>query len=162
MHQPTPLSVFAGKRYLETAKAPELVMDPVERFCKTYEEARRSPTDDNLYKLLESLLPFSPAGIEWGLEVSSLAGVTYMLEDGKVVAVKLSRDEFGPFMQTSVAEIPLSSIPSAALKNIRDVENFVQRITTHLQDWASRMPLNNERKSLVEAFIKKLKESGIS
>jgi len=136
------------------------MMDALQRFTEAYEQARQSPTDDNILKLLESLLPFSPPGLEWGLEVTSIAGITYMLEGGRVVAVKVSRDEFGPFMQTSVAEIPLSSIPASALREVRDVEAFMRRITNHLREWASRMPAGDNRRTAVETFLRAVSEAG--
>lgn len=116
-------------------------------------EARREPSDENLLKLLESLLPFSPPGIEWGLEIASMVGVTYMLEGGRLIAVKVSRDEFGPFMQTSVAEIPFASLPSAALKNIRDVDLFIQKLVNHLSEWLKGIPRENMQRKLVEGFL---------
>ncbi|MEM2095637.1 MAG: hypothetical protein QXX19_02090 [Candidatus Caldarchaeum sp.] len=135
-------------------------MDAVQRFTEAYEQARQSPTDDNILKLLESLLPFSPPGLEWGLEVASIAGITYMLEGGRVVAVKVSRDEFGPFMQTSVAEIPVSSIPSSALREVRNVEAFMRRITSHLREWVSRMPAGDSRRTAVETLLRAVSEAG--
>ncbi|MEM1946326.1 MAG: hypothetical protein QXH12_01150 [Candidatus Caldarchaeum sp.] len=131
-------------------------MDYVERFLSVYVNARRDPSDENLLNLLESLLPFSPPGVEWGLEVASLAGVTYMLEGGRLVAVKVSRDEFGPFMQTNVVEIPLSSLPSAALKNIRDVDQFVQKLVKHLSGWVKGMKGESLQKKLVERLLETL------
>jgi len=133
-----------------------LSMDSVDRFLKAYNAVRVDRSDEKLYQLLEALLPFSPPGIEWGLEVANIAGVTYMLEGGRVIAVKVSRDEFGPFMQTSVAEISLTSIPSAALKNIKDVESFIDRVVKHLSEWASRMPADNSLRRLVEELLKNL------
>jgi hypothetical protein len=94
-------------------------MDVVERFHEAYRAARADPSDEKLLALLEALLPFSPPGVEWGVEVADVAGTTYVLEGGRAVAVRLSRDEFGPFMQTSVAEIPLTSIPAVGLKGLR-------------------------------------------
>ncbi|MEM2236901.1 MAG: hypothetical protein QXR26_01280 [Candidatus Caldarchaeum sp.] len=132
-------------------------MDYVERFRSVYLEARREPSDENLLKLLESLLPFSPPGIEWGLEIASIAGVTYMLEGGRLIAVKVSRDEFGPFMQTSVAEIPFESLPAAALKNVRDVDLFIKKLVSHLSEWLKRMPRENMRRKLVEGFLHSVK-----
>ncbi|MEM4190026.1 MAG: hypothetical protein QW544_05890 [Candidatus Caldarchaeum sp.] len=136
-------------------------MDYVERFRKVYLHAKQEPSDENLLKLLESLLPFSPPGIEWGLEIASVAGVTYMLEGGRVIAVKVSRDEFGPFMQTSVAEIPFSSIPATALKNIRDVDQFVEKIVKHLSEWSKRMPPANSQRKLVESFLQAVKGDAV-
>ncbi len=136
-------------------------MTAVELFTKAYVEAKREPSDDNLVRLLESLLPFSPPGIEWGLEVASLAGVTYMLDGGKAISVKVSRDEFGPFMQTSVSEIQLTSIPSAAMKKLQDVEGFIQRVVSHLSEWIKRAPANSEQAKLVGAFLEKVRELGI-
>ncbi|MCS7137289.1 MAG: hypothetical protein NZ941_02850 [Candidatus Caldarchaeum sp.] len=135
-------------------------MDKVEKFLAVYETARNTPTEENLLKLIESLLPFSPPGIEWGIEISSVAGVTYMLEGGRVIAVKVSRDEFGPFMQTSVAPVELSSIPAVALKNIRDVQSFIKKTAVHLGQWASKMPPSNNQKRLVEKLLQALQAGG--
>ncbi|MEM1943610.1 MAG: hypothetical protein QXO30_00290 [Candidatus Caldarchaeum sp.] len=135
-------------------------MDAVQRFTEAYEQARQSPTDDNILKLLESLLPFSPPGLEWGLEVASIAGITYILEGGRAVAVRVSRDEFGPFMQTSVAEIPVSSIPSSALREVRNVEAFMRRITSHLREWVSRMPAGDSRRTAVETLLRAVSQAG--
>ncbi|MDW8083890.1 MAG: hypothetical protein RMI49_01630 [Candidatus Caldarchaeum sp.] len=135
-------------------------MDKVEKFLAAYETARNTPTEENLLKLIESLLPFSPPGIEWGIEISSVAGVTYMLEGGRVIAVKVSRDEFGPFMQTSIAPVDLSSIPAVALKNIRDVQSFITKTAVHLGQWASKMPPSNAQKSLVEKLLHALETGG--
>ncbi|MCS7133218.1 MAG: hypothetical protein RMI43_01660 [Candidatus Caldarchaeum sp.] len=128
-------------------------MNEVEKFLNAYDRARSMPSDENLLKLVEALLPFAPPGIEWGIEISSVAGMTYLLEDGRVIAVKVSRDEFGPFMQTSVTPVGLEAIPASALKNIRDVESFVQKTASHLGEWARKMPANNRQKQLVEQLL---------
>ncbi|BAJ49879.1 hypothetical protein CSUB_C0010 [Candidatus Caldarchaeum subterraneum] len=133
-------------------------MDEVEKFIEAYARAIQEPSDNNLLTLLHALLPFSPAGIEWGLEIASLAGVTYMLEDGRAIAVKVSRDEFGPFMQTSVAQVSLNTIPSAALKNIKDVKAFVNRVAEHLSEWARRMPDTNPVKKRVETLLMRVRQ----
>jgi len=128
-------------------------MDEVERFHTAYRAARADPCDEKIIALLEALLPFSPPGVEWGVEVADVAGTTYMLEGGRAVAVRLSRDEFGPFMQTSVAEIPLTSIPAVGLKALRDVDGFVKRVLAHLSEWARRMPQGSGQRMLVERLL---------
>jgi hypothetical protein len=69
------------------------------------------------------------------------------------VAVRLSRDEFGPFMQTSVAEIPLTSIPAVGLKGLRDVDGFVKRVLNHLSEWSRRMPEGSAQRELVMKLL---------
>jgi hypothetical protein len=128
-------------------------MDDVERFHEAYRAARADPSDEKLLALLEALLPFSPPGVEWGVEVADVAGTTYVLEGGRAVAVRLSRDEFGPFMQTSVAEIPLTSIPSVGLKGLRDVDGFVKRVLNHLSEWSRRMPEGSAQRELVMKLL---------
>ncbi|MEM0440824.1 MAG: hypothetical protein QW463_04385 [Candidatus Caldarchaeum sp.] len=132
-------------------------MNEVEEFLEAYSQARKTPSTENLLKMVERLLPFAPAGIEWGIEISSVAGVTYMIEGGQFIAVKVSRDEFGPFIQTSVAPIGLEAIPAAALKNIREVDSFVEKVVSHLGEWARKMPATHPQRQLVEQLLKALR-----
>jgi len=136
--------------------------DEIARFIHSIKEAVREPSEGNVVKLLENLLPFSPAGVEWGIEVSYLAGITYMLEDGKVLAVRVSRDEFGPFMQTSIAPMQLSSIPTQALKPIQqDVRSFIKRVSEHLTRWLEKAPQSNPKRERIRALLDKLREEGM-
>lgn len=130
----------------------------VDSFLNAYHDALKNPSEDNLLRMVETLIPFAPHGIEWGIEISSVAGITYMLEGGRVVAVKVSRDEFGPFMQTSITPVELRAIPANALKNIRDLRKFVERVAVHLREWSRRMPSNNYQKQLVEELLRSLEK----
>ncbi|MEM3097064.1 MAG: hypothetical protein QW756_04005 [Nitrososphaerota archaeon] len=134
-------------------------MNEVEYFLEAMDRARRSPTRDNLLQMVEKLSPFSPPGLEWGIELSFLAGVTYMLEDGRLLMVRVSRDEFGPFMQTSVTQISLQDIPDSALKPISDVDTFIAGLLKHLNMWLNRAPVDHPRRRSVEMLVQALEEN---
>lgn len=134
-------------------------MTEVDAFLKAVDEARRNLSRENLLAMLKSLSPFSPPGIEWGIELSSLAGVTYMLEDGRLLMVRVSRDEFGPFMQTSVSQISYDAIPDQALKTLTDLDSFIDRLLRHLTAWLDSAPPKHPRREKVEMLVKALEEN---
>ena len=131
-----------------------MVKQEVMEFMNALQKAREDPSPDNILALISSLAPFSPPGLEWGIELVTLAGITYMLEDGRLIAVRVSRDEFGPFMQTSIAETSLEAIPQHALNQIRDnIDGFIERVITHLRAWLERAPPNHPKLELVTELI---------
>jgi|GEM_PF-1230656 len=133
--------------------------DEVEAFLEAFKTAKANPSDENIQTMVEKLSPFSPPGLEWGIELFSLAGVTYMLEDGRLLMVRVSRDEFGPFMQTSVAAIPFSSLPEQAIQHLRDVDTFLTRIRQHLRAWLLRSPEGHPKRRPVDLLLKSLEEN---
>ncbi len=129
----------------------------IEELLSAYRKALNEPSDENIIRMLAALLPFSPPGIEWGIEFSSLAGITYMLENGRVLAVKVSRDEFGPFMQTSIAPVKLEAIPTQALKSIqKDVGGFLERVRNHLTSWLRMAPAKHPKREAIRELIEAL------
>ncbi len=135
----------------------------VRRFIASFRKAVEEPSEDNVIHLLESLMPFAPPGLEWGIEFSYLAGITYMLEDGKVLAVRVSRDEFGPFMQTSIASVKLEAIPRQALKPVvDDVNGFVKRAAEHLRNWLARAPQAHPKRGKVAKLLEALETEGVA
>ena len=135
----------------------------VERVLASFRKALAEPNEDNVVNLLESLLPFAPPGLEWGIEFSYLAGITYMLEDGKVLAVRVSRDEFGPFMQTSIASVRLEAVPRQALKPVvDDVRGFAKRMVEHLRSWLARAPPNHQKRGKVAKLLEALEKEGVA
>jgi hypothetical protein len=136
----------------------ESMMDEVRAFLEAVKAARMDPSPENILSIVEKLSPFSPPGLEWGIELFSLAGVTYMLEDGRLLMVRVSRDEFGPFMQTSVAEIPVGSLPQQAIQHLSDIDGFLGRIRRHLSSWLMRSPENHPKRAPVATLLKALEE----
>jgi len=135
----------------------------VEDAVAALRRALSEPSEGNVVNLLEALLPFAPPGLEWGIEFSYLAGITYMLEDGKVLAVRVSRDEFGPFMQTSVASVGLEAVPSQALKQVvDDVGGFAHRVAKHLRSWLERAPPNHPKRGRVAKLLEALEKEGVA
>jgi len=131
----------------------------IQAFRKVVDEAQARPSEDNLVRLIHGLAPFSPPGLEWGIEFGRLAGTSYIMEDGKVLAVRVSRDEFGPFMQTSVAEIPLSAVPTQAFQELRDLPKFLRRLRDHLARWLGSVPGNHPKHDLIRELVEFLDRS---
>ena len=132
------------------------------RFVDSLKKALEEPSEDNVVEMLRCLMPFAPPGLEWGIEFSSLAGITYMLEDGRVIAVRVSRDEFGPFMQTSVAPVSLDSIPRQVFKlMLNDLNGFVGRVVEHLRSWLAKAPANHPKRGRVAALLEALEREGL-
>ena len=130
----------------------------VEAFINALNKARENPSDENILSLIHSLAPFSPPGLEWGIELTTLAGITYVLEDGRLMAVRVSRDEFGPFMQTSVAEASLETIPRNALNQIKDdVDGFIRKVVEHLKNWLDRAPPEHPKREIIRELIEVIK-----
>ncbi|MEM3155305.1 MAG: hypothetical protein QW668_01525, partial [Nitrososphaerota archaeon] len=63
------------------------------------------------YELVNQIKDICPPGIEWGFELARLPGVSYIAENGRIVALSISRGEFGPFMDTRMREVAVESVP---------------------------------------------------
>lgn len=111
-----------------------------------------------LFKDLINLLKlFVPAGLEWAVEIGSSAGTTYILEDGKLEVIIVSRDEFGPFMGSSVREIDVESVPEQTLlQTVSRFDSFLVGCVNKLKGWLSSIPEENPKKFKVSNLCKTL------
>ncbi|GBC68767.1 hypothetical protein HRbin01_00452 [archaeon HR01] len=133
-------------------------MDEVSDFLAAARRAESNPSEENILAMVAGLSPFSPPGLEWGIELSSVAGSSYILEDGRLLLVRVSRDEFGPFMQTSVSQIGLESLPPQVLKSLADVKVFLGKVSSHLKLWLERAPKDHPKIDLIQRLVQALEE----
>ncbi|MEM3033777.1 MAG: hypothetical protein QW663_00175 [Nitrososphaerota archaeon] len=111
------------------------------------------------YELVNQIKDICPPGIEWGFELARLPGVSYIAENGRIVALSISRGEFGPFMDTRMREVAVESIPAEALAGIvSDPESFLDALTSHLIQWLRSSPKNHPLRVKVEEFIDAISE----
>ncbi|MCS7142394.1 MAG: hypothetical protein NZ920_01170 [Aigarchaeota archaeon] len=130
----------------------------IEEVVRRYRELKERRGHEEVVRLIDSLKGFAPPGVEWGIEFGRIPGVSYILEGGRVVALRVSRDEFGPFMQTSLKQVDVKNVPSEALKEVSErPENFITKVVDHLSGWLERAPTDHQLRGKVEALVKGLK-----
>lgn len=109
-----------------------------ERALRASSELLRRRDVDSVRELLSSLAEIAPPGVEWGVEVASVAGTRYLAGGGRITVVRVSRDEFGPFMRTQVAEVRVEDVPEEVLKLVlRDPEGLLRSVAEQLTGWLS-------------------------
>ncbi|MEN3048568.1 MAG: hypothetical protein ABDH63_07325 [Candidatus Caldarchaeales archaeon] len=117
------------------------------------------PSVNAIRVLIDSLRVLSPPGIEWGVELLDVAGTRYVLEGGRLTVVKLSRDEFGPFMRTQVRAIEPEDVPEEVLKVLlRDPRGLISSIADQLERWTRTAHPNLELKERVRELVRGLRE----
>ncbi|MDW8073542.1 MAG: hypothetical protein RMJ28_04820 [Nitrososphaerota archaeon] len=122
-------------------------------------ELRKSGRAELARELVELVKDVCPPGVEWGFELARLPGVSYIAENGRVLALSISRGEFGPFMDTRIREVSPANIPAEALSGIvSDPEGFLESLIGHLTQWLKNAHVSNPLSKEVEAFIKALSE----
>jgi len=109
-----------------------------ERALRACTELLRRRDVDSVREVLSSLAEIAPPGVEWGVEVVSVAGTRYLVGGGKATVVRVSRDEFGPFMRTQVAEVRPEDLPEEVMRIVlRDPEGFLKSVADQLGAWHS-------------------------
>ncbi|GBC71710.1 hypothetical protein HRbin02_01498 [Candidatus Calditenuaceae archaeon HR02] len=112
---------------------------------------------EHAYELINQIKDLCPPGIEWGFELARLAGVSYIAEGGRIVALSISRGEFGPFMDSRMKEIPVNSIPVNALSRmVSDPEGFLNSFVNHLLQWLKSSSTNSPLRAEVLDFVNTL------
>ncbi|MEM0481936.1 MAG: hypothetical protein QXM16_03485 [Nitrososphaerota archaeon] len=120
-------------------------------------ELKEKRQAEPVYELINQIKDLCPPGIEWGFELARLPGVSYIAEGGRVVALSISRGEFGPFMDTRMREVPVKNIPMEALSGIMsDPEGFLDSFISHLLQWLKGSSSNNPLRVEVLEFINAL------
>ncbi len=109
---------------------------------------------DAIHRLIDVVKDLVPPGIEWGFEIARMPGISYIVEGGRIVALNLSKGEFGPFMETRIREISTRDLPAQSLARIlEDPEGFVADLARHLREWRSRAHHTHPMRPLVDEFI---------
>ncbi|MCX8203250.1 MAG: hypothetical protein N3H32_02915 [Nitrososphaeria archaeon] len=117
------------------------------------------PSVEAVRGLIDSLKDLSPPGIEWGVELLDVAGTRYVLEGGRLTVVRLSRDEFGPFMRTQVREVRVEDVPEEVLKALlKDPRGLIASIADQLERWTRTAHPNRELKEAVRDLVRGLRE----
>ncbi|MCS7094727.1 MAG: hypothetical protein NZ988_02825 [Thaumarchaeota archaeon] len=117
------------------------------------------PSVNSVRVLIDSLRVLSPPGIEWGIELLDVAGTRYVLEGGRVTVVRLSRDDFGPFMRTQVRELEVEDVPEEVLKALlRDPKGLMSSIVSQLERWTQTAHPNRELRERVRELLRGLSE----
>ncbi len=112
--------------------------EKAERALRACGELLRRRDVDSVREVLSSLAEIAPPGVEWGVEVVSVAGARYLVGGGTATVVRVSRDEFGPFMRTQVAEVRPEDLPEEVMKVVlRDPEGFLRSVADQLVAWYS-------------------------
>lgn len=136
------------------------MLRPEERAEKVLElvrELRKSRETELARALVELIKDVCPPGVEWGFELARLPGVSYIAENGRVLALSVSRGEFGPFMDTRIREISPANIPAEALSGIAsDPEGFLDSLVGHLTQWLKNAHVSNPLRGEIEAFLRAL------
>lgn len=115
-----------------------------------------------LVRLISALRVIAPPGIEWALEIGNHAGMAYLIESGKLLQLRVAREEFGPFMDTSVREISAEDIPKILLNSVAsDAEVFMKRVLERLQDWSRRVPANHPSRQTIEDLLRQFGKSRV-
>lgn len=115
-----------------------------------------------LVRLISALRVIAPPGIEWALEIGNHAGMAYLIESGKLLQLRVSREEFGPFMDTSVREISAEDIPKILLNSVAgDAEGFMKRVLDRLHDWSKRAPANHPSRQGIEGLLRQFDTSRV-
>ncbi|MEM1922521.1 MAG: hypothetical protein QXO86_05540 [Nitrososphaerota archaeon] len=118
---------------------------------KMIKESRRVET---AYELVGLVKDVCPPGVEWGFEIGRTPGILYIAEDGRIVALSISRDEFGPFMDTRMREVPVKNIPAEAIsKIVSDPDGFLKSLVSHLSKWLRGAPATHHLRGDVEEFV---------
>ena len=129
----------------------------VDELLASYRELREKRTAEAAASMLERLKEFSPPGVEWGIELVRLPGISYIAEGGRIIALSVSREEFGPFMQSSIRQVEASSIPREALRQIvENPDGFIDRVKRHLSSWLASAPSGHPLRRRVELLLESL------
>lgn len=117
-------------------------------------QIKESRSVELAYELVELIKDVCPPGIEWGFELGRTPGILYIAEEGRIVALSVSRDEFGPFMDTRMRTVSVKNIPAEALsKIVADPEGFLKSLVNHLSQWLKTAPPNHLLRPEVEKFV---------
>lgn len=128
-----------------------------EEVVRRYEALRMSRSYEDAKGLIEVLKAFAPPGVEWGIELFRAPGISYIAEGGRVIALRLSRDEFGPFMQTRLTDVDLDEVPKELFKDLLErPEEFLSSVRRHLVEWLRRAPEEHELRGRVVLLLEVL------
>lgn len=112
---------------------------------------------EQAYELINQIKDLCPPGVEWGFELARLAGISYIAEGGRIVALSVSRGEFGPFIDSRMKEVPVNNIPVNALSGVvSDPEGFLDSFVNHLLQWLKSSSPNNPLRANVLEFLNAL------
>ena len=133
------------------------MQERAERALRTCSELLRRRDVDSVRDLLRILAEMAPPGVEWGVEVASIAGTRYLAGGGRITVVRVSRDEFGPFMRTQVAEVKVDDVPEEVLKLVlRDPEGLLRSVAEQLSSWLSTGHGDEGLRREVASFLERL------
>lgn len=133
------------------------------RLIDTLQRLRRERSVELAERLLDLVRHFSPPGIEWGIELIRLPGLSYIAEGGRIVALSVSRGEFGPFMQSSTRTVEPGDIPREALSKLaEDPDGFADRLVSHLSEWLERSPPAHPLRGPVEMLLEMIAHASSS
>ncbi len=120
-------------------------------------ELKEKRSYEQAYELMRQIKDLCPPGIEWGFELARLAGISYIAEGGRIVALSVTKGEFGPFMDSRMKEISVNSIPANALSVVvSDPEGFLDSFVNHLLQWLKSSSPNNPLRAEVLEFVNAL------
>ena len=82
----------------------------------------------------------------------------YLVGGGTVTVVRVSRDEFGPFMRTQVAEVRPEDLPEEVMKLVlRDPKGFLRSVSDQLEAWHSTGHGDKALRAEVASFLEGLR-----
>lgn len=127
----------------------------VNEVLQCWNALRETHDEQAVMRLISALRVVAPPGIEWALEIGNHAGMAYLIESGKLLQLRVSREEFGPFMDTSVREISAEDVPKILLSALAaDAEGFMRKVLDRLQEWSMRAPTNHPSRPAIEGLLR--------